>query len=132
VTVTNKAAREIKERIERLVGVEGRDMRVGTFHAICAFLLRREWAREGRADFTVYDDDDQKAIFKAAMAATNVSEKQYSVPLIRAAISGAKNELIGATAYEPHTYFEEIVRRVYVEYQKRMREANALDFDDLI
>ena len=132
VTFTNKAAREIKERIARLVGNEARDMRVGTFHSICSYLLRRELAREGRADFTVYDDGEQMSLIKEAMAAANISDKQYNANLVRSFISSAKNELIGPQAYDPRTHFEEIVRRVYPEYQKRLREANALDFDDLL
>ncbi len=132
VTFTNKAAREIKERIVRLTGDEGRDMRVGTFHSICSQLLRRELARDGRANFTVYDDGDQTTLIKEAMLAANIGERQFSPAALRGAISTAKNELIGPTAFEPHTYFEEIVRRVYIEYQKRLRDANAMDFDDLI
>src|SRR4051812_49408852 len=106
VTFTNKAAREIKERIARLTGDEGREMRVGTFHSICALLLRRELAREGRANFTVYDDGDQTTLIKEAMLAANVSDRQYSPSALRSAISSAKNELIGPTTFEPHTYFE--------------------------
>jgi DNA helicase-2/ATP-dependent DNA helicase PcrA len=132
VTFTNKAANEMKERIHRLVGELGRDIMIGTFHAICARLLRAEWRREGRHNFTIYDESDSLALVKEAMAAAGISEKSFSPGPVRGAISRAKNELVTADQYEVTRYFDEIVRRVYGEYQRRLEENRALDFDDLL
>src|SRR5919202_640038 len=132
VTFTNKAANEMKERIHRLVGELGRDITIGTFHAICARLLRAEWRREGRHNFTIYDESDSLALVKEAMAAAGISEKSFSPGPVRGAISRAKNELVTPDQYEVTRYFDEIVRRVYGEYQHRLEENRALDFDDLI
>jgi DNA helicase-2/ATP-dependent DNA helicase PcrA len=132
VTFTNKAANEMKERINRLAGELGRDIMIGTFHAICARLLRAEWRREGRHNFTIYDESDSLALVKEAMAAAGISEKSFSPGAVRGAISRAKNELVTPDQYEGTRYFEEIVRRVYGEYQRRLEENRALDFDDLL
>jgi len=132
VTFTNKAAAEMKERIHRLVGDEGRDITVGTFHAICARLLRIEWRHEGRNNFTIYDEGDALALVKEAMAAANISDKSFSPSAVRAGISKAKNDLVSPAQYEPKRHFEEVVRRVYEEYQRRLEENRALDFDDLL
>jgi DNA helicase-2/ATP-dependent DNA helicase PcrA len=132
VTFTNKAANEMKERIHRLVGELGRDITIGTFHAICARLLRAEWRREGRHNFTIYDESDSLALVKEAMAAAGFSEKSFSPGPVRARISKAKNELVTPDQYEVTRYFDEIVRRVYGEYQHRLEQNRALDFDDLI
>lgn len=132
VTFTNKAAAEMKERIYRLVGDEGRDITVGTFHAICARLLRIEWRHEGRHNFTIYDEGDALAVVKESMAAANISDKSYSPSAVRGGISKAKNDLVSPGQYEPKRHFEEVVRRVYEEYQRRLEENRALDFDDLL
>ena len=132
VTFTNKAAGELKERLDSSIGAPGRDVMVGTFHSICVRLLRREWRTLGRENFTIYDDDDQAAVVKSVMASLGISDRQISVGPVRGAISKAKNELILPETYEPRTYFEEHVRRIYDAYQRKMRENNALDFDDLI
>src|SRR5438552_839950 len=132
VTFTNKAANEMKERIHRLAGELGRDIVIGTFHAICARLLRAEWRQEGRHNFTIYDESDSLALVKEAMATAGISEKSFSPGAVRGAISRAKNELVTPDRYEVTRYFEEIVRRVYGEYQRRLEENHALDFDDLL
>jgi len=132
VTFTNKAATEMKERIHRLVGSEGRDITIGTFHAICARLLRIEWRHEGRNNFTIYDEGDALTLVKESMAAVNISDKSYSPSGVRAGISRAKNELVSPRQYEPKNHFDEVVRRVYEEYQRRLDENRALDFDDLL
>ena len=132
VTFTNKAAGELKERLTQVVGPSGRDVTVGTFHSICVRLLRREWRPAGRDNFTIYDDDDQHGVIKAVMASLQISDKQVSPGAVRNAISAAKNELIPSERYEPKTYIEEFVRRIYDGYQRKLRENNALDFDDLI
>jgi DNA helicase-2/ATP-dependent DNA helicase PcrA len=132
VTFTNKAAGELKERVTQVVGPSGREVIVGTFHSICSRLLRREWRPEGRDHFSIYDDGDQERVIKAVMAALKVPDKQISVGAVRGAISHAKNELITPERFEPVTYVDEFVRRIYDGYQRRLRENNALDFDDLI
>jgi len=132
VTFTNKAAGELKERLAHVVGAGGRDVVVGTFHSLCVRLLRREWRELGRDNFTIYDSDDQGAVIKSVMASLGIGDKQASPGALHGAISKAKNELITPERYEPQTYFEEFVRRVYDGYQRKLRENNALDFDDLI
>jgi len=132
VTFTNKAAGELKERLAQSIGGYGRDVVVGTFHSICVRLLRREWRDIGRDNFTIYDDDDQTVVIKAVMSALDIGERQISPGAARVAISRAKNELIPPERFEPHTYHEEFVRRIYEAYQRKLRDSNALDFDDLI
>ena len=132
VTFTNKAAGELQDRLLQLTGPSGRDVMVGTFHRICVRLLRREWRPIGRENFTIYDDDDQGSLIKSVIRTLQLPEKQVSVGAVRGAISRAKNELIGPERYEPTTHFEEWVRRIYDAYQRKLRESNALDFDDLI
>ena len=132
VTFTNKAAGELKERLAQTIGAGGRDVMVGTFHSICARLLRREWRESGRDNFTIYDDDDQGTVIKRVIQELSLPSQQISIGTVRAAMSRAKNELIGPERYEPTTHFEEWVRRIYDGYQRKLRENNALDFDDLI
>ena len=132
VTFTNKAATEMKERLHRLVGADGRDITIGTFHAICARLLRIEWRHEGRNNFTIYDEGDALTVVKESMAAVNISDKSYSPSAVRGGISKAKNELVSPQQFEPKRHFDEVVRRVYEEYQRRLEENHALDFDDLL
>jgi ATP-dependent DNA helicase UvrD/PcrA len=132
VTFTNKAAGELKERLASVVGPEGREVMVGTFHSICARLLRREWRAIGRENFTIYDDDDQLSVIKAVMQAENINTQQLGTGRVRGDISRAKNELKGPEMYEPTSHIEEAIRRIYAGYQRRLRENNALDFDDLI
>jgi DNA helicase-2/ATP-dependent DNA helicase PcrA len=132
VTFTNKAAGELKERLAASIGPQGRDVMVGTFHSICARLLRREWRPLGRDTFTIYDDADQLAVVKSVMLAAGISEKQISPAAARGEISRAKNELITPERYEPQDYRGEFIRRIYDGYQRKLRENNALDFDDLL
>ncbi len=132
VTFTNKAAGELKERLAQVAGPSGRDVTVGTFHSVCVRLLRREWRAAGRDNFTIYDDDDQNGVIKAVMASLHIPEKQVSPGAVRNALSQAKNDLIPPERYEPKTYIDEFVRRIYDSYQRKLRENNALDFDDLI
>jgi DNA helicase-2/ATP-dependent DNA helicase PcrA len=132
VTFTNKAAAEMKERVIALAGTAGSWVTIGTFHSFCVRLLRREADLFGRADFSIYDTDDQRGLIKAALNSLDISDKQASPNAVLAAISDAKNELIIPESYTPRTYFEEIVRRVYSVYEDLLRQNNALDFDDLI
>jgi len=134
VTFTNKAAREMRDRVAQLLGAsKTADLMIGTFHSICARLLRREAARAGLdRDFSIYDADDQLSVVKAALAELKLDEKKYKPASIHAAISAAKNELIRPEDYRAESYFQEIAGRVYARYNAILRASNALDFDDLI
>jgi len=134
VTFTNKAAREMRQRLQPLLG-HGRTagLTLGTFHATCARILRREGTAIGiPRDYVIFDADDQRALVRQVLRDLNIDDKQYRPPAVHAAISRAKNELIPAEAYQPDSYFGEIVRRVYQQYQERLRASNGLDFDDLL
>src|SRR5215211_5507226 len=134
VTFTNKAAREMGERVKRLLPEQATEgIMLGTFHSICARILRREadYLPIG-SNFVIFDTDDQERIVKAVLRELNINEKLYRPPSVHGAISRAKNELIGADDYPTQTYRDEIVKRVYVEYQKRLIASNAVDFDDIL
>jgi DNA helicase-2/ATP-dependent DNA helicase PcrA len=133
VTFTNKAAVEMRERVERLRGGHLDGLSIGTFHAICARLLRTEadftpYTR----DFLIYDTDDQQTLMKQVLQEVNLSDRQFSPGRILGAISALKNELIAPEQHQPSDYFGEIVARAYPVYQKALRASNALDFDDLL
>jgi DNA helicase-2/ATP-dependent DNA helicase PcrA len=134
VTFTNKAAREMRERLNKMVGQDrAGDLMLGTFHSICARILRRESAAAGLdRNFTIYDTDDQTNVVKAALAEMNIDEKKYKPSAVLGAISNAKNELITPDQYKPDSYFNEIAGRVYERYNAILRANNALDFDDLM
>ncbi len=136
VTFTNKAAREMRDRLDALLGPgEAAALTVGTFHSICARFLRRDIVHLGRErDFAIYDADDQLRVVKRVLRDLNLDEKKHAPRAIHAAISRAKNELIDPAAYSRHarTYFEEVVARCFARYQELLRDANALDFDDLL
>jgi DNA helicase-2/ATP-dependent DNA helicase PcrA len=134
VTFTNKAAREMRERLNRTVGIDKTsDLMLGTFHSICARLLRREAPQIGvDHDFSIYDADDQLTAVKAALSQLNLDEKKYKPGAIHHVISTAKNELISPEDFRPDTYFNEVARRVYEKYNAILRANNALDFDDLL
>jgi DNA helicase II / ATP-dependent DNA helicase PcrA len=134
VTFTNKAAKEMQARVKSLLpdqAIEG--IMLGTFHAICARILRREaeYLPIG-TNFVIFDTDDQERIVKGVIRELNINEKLYRPASVHGAISRAKNELIGPDEYPATTYRDEIVKRVYVEYQKRLIASNAVDFDDLL
>jgi DNA helicase II / ATP-dependent DNA helicase PcrA len=135
VTFTNKAAREMKARVEGLLAEQGglRGLNIGTFHAICARLLRRE-ARylSITSDFVIYDDADQQALMKLALKELNLNDKQYTPQKMLNKISSAKNELIGPDEYAGATYIDDIVKRLYSRYQQLLAANNALDYDDLL
>ncbi len=135
VTFTNKAAKEMRDRLERLVGAQINGLTVGTFHAFCARVLRRDGERIGIAqDFTIYDDADQISVMKNALRDLNLDPKQYGPRTILSTISAAKSN--GVTADEfaglASSYWEEVAGRVYPVYQRLLRLHNALDFDDLL
>ncbi len=134
VTFTNKAAREMQTRVEKLLGRDAtQGMLLGTFHSICAQLLRREaeFLPLG-SNFVIFDADDQERIVKTVIRELNLNEKLYRPASVHAAISNAKNELISADDYPITNYRDEVVKRIYAEYQKRLVASNAVDFDDLL
>ncbi len=137
VTFTNKAAREMKERLETLVGPAAKDLGVGTFHSICSRILRREGERAGLGisdNFAIYDDGDQQTLVKQVLREMNLDEKQYKPSTIHAIISRAKNDLLSPVQFaeRANKYIEEVAARVYKRYEELLRENNAADFDDLI
>lgn len=134
VTFTNKAAREMESRVDDLLGEQAtQGMMLGTFHSTCARILRREAdLLPVEANYVIFDADDQTRLVKSIIREFNLSEKLYRPNSVHAAISNAKNELIGADDYPTTTYRDEVVKRVYVEYQKRLIASNAVDFDDLL
>lgn len=133
VTFTNKAAAEMRERVEGLLGGRLDGLQIGTFHAICARLLRIEADRTPYSNnFTIYDTDDQIGIVRSILKDLNMDEKKFRPGGVLNAISTAKNELILPEQYPSADYYGEVVRRVYPLYQKRLVESDALDFDDLL
>jgi DNA helicase-2/ATP-dependent DNA helicase PcrA len=136
LTFTNKAAREMMDRIERLVGPEAaRQIWMGTFHAIFARILRKEGQRIGYSpDFTIYDTDDAERLLRTLMERYQIDPRQYSPRTIRHLISSAKNQMIGPEEYARlvASPVQEKAAKLYGPYQEALRKANALDFDDLL
>ncbi len=135
ITFTNKAAAEMRERVEQLVGRSARAMWVTTFHSACARMLRADAERLGYSrGFTIYDESDSLRMLKRCLAELGVDPKRYPPRAIRSKISGAKNQLIDAAACAETQSgpFEEVVAEAFPLYEKRMLEANAMDFDDLL
>ena len=133
VTFTNKAAREMEARVAELVGTNTRGMMLGTFHSICARILRREAAElPFDSNFVIYDTDDQKRIVKSIIREMNLDEKTYRAQNIQGKISAAKNELLLPETFAAITHTEEMVKKIYTQYQKTLLDCNALDFDDLL
>lgn len=132
VTFTNKAAREMGNRVSELVG-EAYGLTLGTFHAVCARILRREAEYlPFQKNFVIFDQDDQLDLVKRAILDLNLDEKRYKPAGMHASISAAKNELILPDSYPIQNYRDELVRRVYTRYQELLLANNALDFDDLL
>lgn len=134
VTFTNKAAREMEHRVQQLLGeTMTRGLLLGTFHATCARILRREAERLPVSnEFVIFDADDQEKVVKTAIRDLNLNEKLYRPVSVHAAISRAKNELIRPDDYPTPTYRDEVVKRVYKKYQDALQTSNAVDFDDLL
>lgn len=139
VTFTNKAAEEMRSRIKKMIPLESkRDFKLptlGTFHAICARILRTEAPILGyKTDFVIFDDKDSQALVKKALADLNISEEQFNPYAVLEAISTAKNELIGPEQYakDATDFFPENVAKIYAIYQAKLKRANAVDFDDLL
>ena len=133
VTFTNKAAREMRTRLERMLGKGVNALWLGTFHGLCARILRREAdVLPFDANFVIMDADDQQAIVKRILKDLNIDEKLYRPASIHNTISNAKNAMQEPGAYKARTYREEIAKRVYERYESILRSSNAVDFDDLL
>ncbi len=135
VTFTNKAAREMRERVYRLLGRTVEGLTLGTFHATCARILRMEAQHIGiNKDFLIYDEGDQLSLLKRSIEQVGLDPKQYPPRAIGTAISSAKARLLAPQDYRSQvgSYYEEVVARVYERYQELLAENSALDFDDLI
>ncbi|GAB4579280.1 MAG: UvrD-helicase domain-containing protein [Anaerolineales bacterium] len=133
VTFTNKAAREMEHRVENLLGGQAQGLTLGTFHGICARLLRREAERlPFDQNFVIFDADDQLSLVKQAVNDLNLDDKKYRPQGLHGSISRAKNELIFAEDFPVQSYRDEIVKRVYARYQELLLASNAVDFDDLL
>lgn len=135
VTFTNKAAREMKERVEHLLGKAGGECTIGTFHAICARILRQDGHNIGiDKGFAIFDEDDQFKLIKDSLEELNLDPKKFVPRAVQSAISAAKSGLLGPEDYARNisSYFEEVVFRVYENYQKLLSQSNGLDFDDLL
>ncbi|MEH7015382.1 MULTISPECIES: DNA helicase PcrA [Bacillus] len=137
ITFTNKAAREMRERIDKLVGPEAEDIWISTFHSMCVRILRRDIDRIGiNRNFTILDASDQLTVVKKIMKERNIDPKKFEPRSVLATISNAKNELLSPEKYAKKISiadpYEKMTSDVYTEYQKRLLKNNALDFDDLI
>ncbi|NOV00411.1 DNA helicase PcrA [Paenibacillus planticolens] len=135
LTFTNKAAREMQDRVGKLVGGSGNDIWVSTFHSMCVRMLRRDISRIGfTSNFTILDSGDQLSVIKTCCKELNIDTKKYEPKTFQAAISTAKNELISPKQFEDKIgdYFDGLTSKIYTLYQKKLRSNNSLDFDDLI
>lgn len=142
VTFTNKAAGEMRERVEKLLGAGHEDSvryrvsalpLISTFHSIGLKILRNEIHQLGyRRNFTVFDEDDQLSLLKRVMGDIEIDTKNYNPKIILYKISELKTKLIFPESYEPSDYYSEIVAKIYKKYQAELKELNATDFDDLI
>lgn len=134
VTFTNKAAKEMRSRLEKLIGQQNLDrLSMGTFHAICARILRREAPAIGYpTDFVIYDRDDQMSLIRQALKELNLDEKMYRPMAIQTNISSAKRSMQTPEEYSAPTYWHEVAGRVYARYQELLKANGALDFDDLL
>lgn len=136
LTFTNKAAREMRERIERLAGADAGEAWIGTFHSICCRILRRDIEKLGyERSFTIYDDDDQQRVIKAVLKELDIDEKFLPPKAVSADISDAKNRLLSPDEWlqkRGGDYRSQKTHDVMTRYEQRLRAANALDFDDLL
>jgi DNA helicase-2/ATP-dependent DNA helicase PcrA len=133
VTFTNKAAREMEARLNKLVSASVKDLTIGTFHAICARILRQDGRAVGvDKKFVIYDDDDQISLLKRSLQDLNLDPKQFAPRAIQSVISSAKSQMLGPADLPGKSYFDEVTRRVYERYQQLLTDSAALDFDDLL
>lgn len=136
ITFTNKAASEMKQRVEKIVGDIAQEMWMGTFHSICVRILRRFIDRIGfDTSFLIFDTSDQKTVVKECLKALNIDDKTFSDRSVLSEISNAKNEMLTPKEYQTKysgDYRKDKIGQVYEMYQKKLRENNAIDFDDII
>jgi DNA helicase-2/ATP-dependent DNA helicase PcrA len=136
ITFTNKAATEMRERVDRMIGEGAKDVWLSTFHSFCARFLRREVEATGmyKRNFVIYDSSDSQVVIKDCLKELNLDPKQYAPSSIQNAISNAKNQLMGpkAMARDADNFFQQKVAEVYALYAKKLRTNNAMDFDDLL
>ena len=135
VTFTNKAAREMRDRVDVLLGAAAAELSMGTFHGICARMLRRDGTEIGLpSGFAIYDRDDQIALVRRIEGELHIDPRRFAPPAVISAISAAKNERVGVGEYEGRvgSYFEEIVSRVFQHYELALERSAAVDFDDLL
>ena len=136
ITFTNKAANEMKERIEKLVGDTAKDIWMGTFHSICVRILRKYIDRIGfESNFLIFDTSDQRTLVKECLKSMNIDDKMYTDRSVLSEISNAKNEMIEPSAYITKyngDFRRQKIGEIYSLYQKRLKENNAIDFDDII
>ncbi|WP_404408245.1 DNA helicase PcrA [Jeotgalibacillus malaysiensis] len=135
ITFTNKAAREMKDRVGSILGGAAEDVWISTFHSMCVRILRRDIDRIGyNRNFTILDSTDQQSVIKRILKDKNLDPKKFDPRGILAAISSAKNELTTPEQFakDAGSYFDQTISEVFTEYQKRLRKNSALDFDDLI
>ena len=136
ITFTNKAANEMKERVEKLIGDAALDMWIGTFHAMCVRILRKQIDRLGfDTSFVIFDTQDQKAMLKKIIKAENLDDRLFSEKAVQYEISNAKNEMLEPDSYMARVkgdFRKEEIAKIYAKYQKKLKENNAIDFDDII
>lgn len=136
ITFTNKAANEMKERVEKLVGDAAKDIWMGTFHSICVKILRRYIDRIGfRSDFVIFDTSDQKTLIKECIKAAQADDKIFTDRSVLSEISNGKNEMLESSEYGikyAGDFRREKIAELYALYQKKLKENNAIDFDDII
>ena len=135
VTFTNKAAREMRERLHHLLGRLVEEVSLGTFHAVCAAILRRDGQVMGlNPRYVIYDEDDRLHLIKRSLQELGIDPKSYAPKAFQSAISAAKSQLLTPDDYgqRSRSYFEEVVQRVYQRYETLLVESQALDFDDLL
>jgi DNA helicase-2/ATP-dependent DNA helicase PcrA len=136
ITFTNKAAREMRERVDKIVGYGSENIWVSTFHSVCVRILRRHIDRLGYdTNFAIYDSDDQKTLIREVCKYLDIDTKKYKERFLMAAISSAKDKLISPEQFERENqvdFGKRTITKVYKEYQARLKKNNALDFDDLI
>jgi DNA helicase-2/ATP-dependent DNA helicase PcrA len=136
ITFTNKAAKEMKERVSALIGDRAKDMWISTFHSLCVRILRRDIERIGyNRSFVIYDTQDQLSLIKECIKECGLREDSFKPSSVLSAISGAKDKLLNPKAFEAR-YFNDFrlskISKVYDLYQRKLKSNNALDFDDLI
>jgi len=135
LTFTNKAAKEMKERIWKLIGPKAQNVWAGTFHSTFARILRHEAEHLGYSrSFTIYDSDDSLSVIKNIMTGMNISQQQVNPRAVQSRISGAKNQMMSPRDYDElaKDFFDQKVAQIYVEYQPKLLKNNAMDFDDLL